>query len=251
MSEINAIHTSCKNCVFAKYNDLTQIDCELSYIEKYKNKNVSVIEAYDEEKEFYIINNKKCLGYRENKWFSQFNLEHSTLQEKINKFKELNFLQYLLMIDLKNFGGKDLENLKNQIYSCKIKPQKIVIIRYRNSIDDFKYENIKNLFDKDTFKGSWRIQTMVDESLSHEDILHNVTNINKGYRFMVDIKNPNNDLNDVVDKANQIVYEDLDQLEVVSNKDRSIILFSSVSYRWSLVVERKNILSSDDHYITV
>lgn len=249
MSEINTIHTSCKNCVFANYENNTQQDCLLNYIQQYRNKNISILEAYDEEKEFYIINDKKCLGYRENKWFSQYGLEHSSIDEKINKFNELNHIQYLLVVDLKNFSSSDLTLLRNQILECQIKPQKIIIIRYRNSNDDFQYDNIKILFNEINCK--WRIQTMVDDTLAHEDILHNIINLNKGFRFIVDIKNPNNNLISIINKSNQIVYKDLDQIDAVSNVDKSIVLFSAPSYRWSLVAQHKNLLLDESSYIII
>lgn len=251
MSEIKTIHTSCKNCVFAKYDNITQTACELNYIEKYKKNNIAILEVYDEDKEFYVINDKKCIGYRENKWFNQYGLEHASLEKKIQKFQELNNIQYLLVIDLKYFSKNDLSDLKNQISCCIIKPQKIIIIRYRNTSDDFKYDNIKNLFDGDDIKCKWRIQTMVDESLTHEDILYNITNMNKGYRFIVDIRHPNGDLNKIVNETNKIVYSDLNQIDAVANHNKSIVLFSAPSYRWSFVVQHKDILMDDNSYLII
>ena len=53
MSTVNTIHTPCKSCVFALYEDKTQTDCGLNYISKYRQKdNVEVLEAYDNDKEF-------------------------------------------------------------------------------------------------------------------------------------------------------------------------------------------------------
>ena len=84
MSIIHAIHTPCKNCVFAKYEENTQTGCELDYIEKYKNLESEILEVYDNDKEFYVINDKKCLGYREPKWFEQLSMSDSSMEEKIN-----------------------------------------------------------------------------------------------------------------------------------------------------------------------
>lgn len=96
--QINTIHTPCKSCVFAKYDNNTQNGCELNYLDKYRTKNASILEAYDDEKEFYIINGKKCMGYRENKWFKQFNLENSDIESKIKIYKEKNYLDYILSL---------------------------------------------------------------------------------------------------------------------------------------------------------
>lgn len=67
MSEPNAlklIHTSCMNCVFAEYNGITQVDCNANKLDMYED----VISAYNEEKEFFIINGKKCLFKRIKPW---------------------------------------------------------------------------------------------------------------------------------------------------------------------------------------
>ncbi|NCA30639.1 MAG: hypothetical protein EBS93_07975, partial [Chitinophagia bacterium] len=121
--QINKIHTPCKDCVFAKYQDNTQIGCELDYISKYKSKNIEILEAYDNNKEFYIINGKKCIGYRENKWFDQFDLKDNSIEDKIKKFHELNSLDYLLVIDLKKINLEELEDILGQINTLEIKPK--------------------------------------------------------------------------------------------------------------------------------
>ena len=99
MQRIDTVHTPCKNCVFAEYDNKTQIGCHLDYIDRFKQSNIDIIEAWDEEKEFYIINKKKCVGYRENKWFASKGLGDATLDAKIEFFNKNNFLHYLLIIN--------------------------------------------------------------------------------------------------------------------------------------------------------
>lgn len=251
MSSINSIHTPCKDCIFAQYDGLTQINCHLDYLSKYKDKNCEILEVYDDEKEFYVINDKKCLGYRDNRWIKKYNLEHSTLEEKIQIFKETNKLQYLMMIDLQNFDKEKLNKLNEQIKQCDILPEKIIFIRYQNHINDFTYENITQFLASAKINCKWRIQTMVDNALKHEDILHTCCNLNKGYRFFVSVKDYSDSLDKMIDTANNIVYEQLDSFTVISDEANNIILFSAPSYRWSVVVEKKNILDDKNNYIVI
>lgn len=251
MSSISKVHTACKNCVFAIYNKITQTGCALGYIDKYKTKDAQILEVYDNEKEFYVINDKKCLGYRENTWFAKYGIEHADLQTKTDKFKELNHLDYLIMIDLKNFTIQDLVILNESIKECSIAPSKIVFIRYQTDNRIFTYDKIKDFFQNSKINCKWRIQTMVTDELSHEDILHNCCNLNKGYRFMLSIKNPCSNICSIIETTNKIVYDNLDQITAVCNKDKSAILFSAPTYRWSIAVEQKNILDNEDNYITV
>jgi hypothetical protein len=58
------LQTNCKNCVFSTYENNTQVGCLHNRITKFQP---NVIEAYDNEKEFYVINGL-CNLYRSNKW---------------------------------------------------------------------------------------------------------------------------------------------------------------------------------------
>lgn len=246
MSQITPIHTSCKNCVFAIYDGITQKDCGLRYLSKYREKDIEILEAYDEQKEFYVINNKKCIGYRENKWFDKFSMQNATMEEKIKIFQENNYIDYLMVIDLKNFTNENFESLKYAITECHIKPKKIIFIRYQSN-KIFHFDKIKTFFECLKTNCKWRIQTMVDDSLKSSDILRNVVNLNKGYRFILHINNTSNDINKIINTANKIVYKDLDPITAIRNKDNSIVLFSAPSYRWSLVVEKKNMLDNESN----
>lgn len=59
----NLLNTSCKECVLAIYDGNTQTGCVADRTEKFKD---DVIEAYDDEKEFYVIK-RLCNFYREDK----------------------------------------------------------------------------------------------------------------------------------------------------------------------------------------
>lgn len=58
------IKINCKNCIFAIYDNITQIGCQADRISKFGE---SVIEAYDNEKEFYILK-EFCNLYRPLSW---------------------------------------------------------------------------------------------------------------------------------------------------------------------------------------
>jgi hypothetical protein len=247
MSTINSVHTPCKNCVFAKYEDNTQIDCHLSYIEKYRNKNIEIVEAYDENKEFYIINNKKCIGYRENSWFEKRKLEHLSIEEKIQKFQEKNFIHYLLVIDLKHIGLNNIDQLISELKKLSIKPRKIIFVRYQNDDNRFSYETIKNILLRANLDCKWRVQTMLVEKY----VLDEVVVTNKKYRFVLSVTQVSTNMEDIINRANTTVYEDMERFVVIRNKDRSYVLFSTLNYRYSLIVEKKDILEEDKDHIII
>lgn len=69
--KLHIVHTSCKGCIFAKYEGKTQVDCGFGdYLNIYQERDC-VIEAYDEQEEFYIVNGRRCLARRELNWGQQ------------------------------------------------------------------------------------------------------------------------------------------------------------------------------------
>jgi hypothetical protein len=248
--KINSIHTPCKDCVFAIYDNNTQTDCAINYIEKYKNKNVQILEAYDDAKEFYIINGKKCLGYRENKWFNQFGLSDADIQEKITKYFETNTLDYYIVIDLKNIDINNLDQILEQISKCKIQPKKVILIRYVDDELKLSYTNISTLFQKYNVGYVWRIQTIVDTTLNYEQILHNTISLNPKYRFICSITKYNENIEFMINKTNAIVHDDLDQFEIISNKDNSTLIFSTLVYRFD-AFHGNNLLNNIDKYTII
>lgn len=246
--QINTIHTPCKDCVFAKYENNTQIGCELEYISKYKNKNIEILEAYDKDKEFFIINGKKCIGYREIKWFNQFDLKDSSIQDKITKFYELNSLDYLLVIDLKNIDLDQMESILAQIDSLSIKPKKLIIVRYADN-KSYPYSVMKNLLDKYTNGHIWRIQTILDPLLVYGNILKNIVSLNSN-RFVVSITKHSNDIKKIIEYTNKLVHHDLDQFNIIANQNKDCLIFSRALYSFE-AFNNKNLLADELNYTIV
>lgn len=248
---INPIHTPCKSCVFAEYDNNTQNDCHLNLIEKYKSKNIEVLEVYDNDKEFYVINGRKCFGYRENSWFDKRNLSNLSLEDKIAHFKKNHFIHYLLLVDLQKFDtDQGLDNLKDQLASLSIKPRKIIMIRHQNDNKKYGFETLKHILEESNLGCKWRIQTALDNK-PFLDHIHECSNLNKKYRFVCCMSEPCRNLNHVIVKANDMIYNELNIFTVLANQDRSITLFSAPNYRYSLFAENKNILTEPESFITV
>ena len=255
MEQIQIIHTPCKSCVFALYEDKTQTGCHLSYIEKYKDKGIEVLEAYDNDLNFYIINGKKCIGYRENPWFAKYGLEHSSLEEKTSKFRDLNHIDYILVINFVELGDspEDIGNIKNALSSLSIHPKKIVFVRGTEGSETTIYASIQKLMTESKIDCGWRIQTMVDDSVSNENILHNIVNNDKSYRFICHIKKSNchENLNRVLNTANDIVYNQLDTFMVLTDGNESCRVFGAGVYRFSLVEHHKDLLADKNSFRVV
>lgn len=246
--EISAIHTPCKNCVFAQYNNITQTGCFLGYLDRYKNMGTEILEVYDQEKEFYVLNDKKCIGYRENKWFTQFGLDRASIEAKIKKYLDNEYIRYMVVINLREMNLGILENICRGLSTAPVKPQKIIIIRYLDN-REFKYADIEKCLKKTNVGCAWRVQTILDNEAPYEGIIINdILRNNKNQRFLLHINKDNNSISQIVDFANNTVYRDLGTLICCGNNDRSCLLYSSTAYRFA-IENHKNLIEDKEIFI--
>lgn len=250
MNQIDPIHTCCKNCIFSVYEGNTQISCALNYIDKYKQNNVNILEAYDEDKEFFILDGKKCIGYREDKWFDQFDLKDNKLETKIAKYHEDNKLDYAIVINLKTMNLEDTSRILKQINLSGILPSKLVFIRYADQ-KDFSYQNINNLIVLNNIKYEWRIQSMVDNDISYIEILHNFTMINTKFRFFIGVEKYSDDLEKLIITMNSLVHEQLSQFIVISTKDYNCLGYAGGVYRYGAIVDKKHIFTDKNSFLVI
>lgn len=105
--------TSCKDCVFATYNGMTQIGCAADRL-----KHLEVEECYDEEKEFYVTKNTSCTMIRKADWLNK----NESIENEVKRArKEIEF-KYIVITSAENFDKK-LSSINRQ----RIQPQKIYI----------------------------------------------------------------------------------------------------------------------------
>ena len=165
MNKISIIHTPCKSCKFADYQDNIQTSCLLGKIDLYKKRNVEVLEVYDEEKSFFVINNKKCPSFRTEQWYTKKNIG-SIEEAKALVYKE-NELKYIALI----YSEPDMtiDNFKtiiDSLVSQEIRPKGVMVIREKNQ----KYlTSIKemSLILNET-KIPWRLQKFIDEDMNFD-----------------------------------------------------------------------------------
>lgn len=254
MSEqkISRVHTPCKNCVFAEYQENTQIGCYTGYLNKYKDAKVEILEAYDEEKEFFIINDRKCISYRENKWFDKYEIANASIEDKVAKFNELNKIHYCLAINLLKINTiEELSNIINAINIAKIKPKKIIIIRFPHHAKKFSYDTIRDLLKNIDSHIEWRIQNMMKNDEPEEYIIYNVSINNKKQRFICYINGYTESLDDIVSKANDMVCNTFEFFSVISDRENKCMLYSGSLYRYSLVEYKANILHNKEKFLIV
>lgn len=115
--------TPCKECVFAVYDGITQTNCKFDLIQRYKNRDINIIEAYDEDKEFYVVD-RQCMYQRSRNWP---HLKESFDTQKLKIEDEIK-IKYQAIV----FASDNLEDTRDTVVSLieqKHKPSHISIIR--------------------------------------------------------------------------------------------------------------------------
>ena len=150
-------NTSCKACVFAEYEDLTQTGCNRGMIDKYRDAEVKILEAYDEDREFYVISNRLCPYYRTKAWANRIGEEDfDVISERMLKFEtQLSFHVMVFMQD-------DLDALTQTIVSLaeqKMHPMQVTVIRPRTSlVEPGVVTDMLNQDENTPFK--WRLENL-------------------------------------------------------------------------------------------
>ena len=122
-TELTGVITSCKECVFAMYVGDTQMDCSLGRLERFGKSGAVVIESYDDDKEFFVIE-RFCNTYRPEDWepkYKKLTKEDSALRESQATF------DFVVIYD-GHSGLKSLEKTFFDIRQQSILPKKVIVV---------------------------------------------------------------------------------------------------------------------------
>lgn len=221
-SVILPIHTSCKNCVFAKYEETgqTQIDCRLGRLDKYRKTGTEILEAFDNEKyknEFFIVNGRKC-GALVTKSLDNpshcmpvDDLEAKDYVEMFNKSNKIK-LTFVIMFN----NDSSLKHLSFTIHSLlnqTILPFKIFFVNNSKYIQDKDLHTI--LYKTIGNKLTWRLTSLQNKDSSDDDAFDNIiSQINTSFYSRCDcgVKIPL----DFTDKLNIALNENLERFSVLT-----------------------------------
>lgn len=172
MSIVNQkCNTSCKECIFAVYDGKTQIGCDLDRIDAYLKKGSDIVlEAYDNEKEFFVINNHKCRCFR-NKYYA---MNHPNENHKELVLKDIK-TKFCVII----YANRDIDGVKSTLVNLKhhgYPIEEIVIILDKSEEPD-KMDYITML--NELLHGvTWRVNVL-QEVLDHYKTIDMILHHNK------------------------------------------------------------------------
>lgn len=213
MTIISAISTVCKNCIFAIYNDKTQIGCELGRTKTVNDHPVyELIEAKDDEKNFYVLNNHICPYQRTTTW------SHSESEDKIAKAKEEVYMPWAALLFYRCNGIDAMEDRIKELKQQSIPPKVVTLIINQ----DITEEELRSVFQMmEDNLDIWYLQRVIEKNLPDRFTGDLCFEKMKKHRFMFysyfDSDKPI-DL-DYYDKIHKYVIDDMETYGIIKNKE--------------------------------
>lgn len=249
MSSIDKIHTPCKKCHFAEYDNITQVSCHLGLIEKYQESDsVEVLEAYDEEKEFFIVNKKKCAGYREDDYFKNNELEESSMEEKAEYVKNKLQLNYAAIINSSEMTLEEINEILSDLTKTKVNPSFVVLLVKETS--KFTFNEYYSCLQKSGISCKWRIRHVRHKDETFIQTVHQIINAGaEDCRFIYMIDGYSDRIIKIADSGNDLVYNKFKRFAVLTDADKKLMLFSKFVYESALAHAHDIITTEKDHTI--
>lgn len=250
MSNLHKFHTPCKKCYFAEYDSNTQTGCYMGLIDQYRqSETVEIVEAYDEEHEFYIINKKQCAGYREENYFKSRNLENASLEEKVAYVQDKLQLKYIAIINSVSLELETLSSILEELKKSDVNPSCIMVCVSEKS--KYTFNDYYKVLNKSGIGCSWKIKYVQDPEQTHITTVHHVINLGaENCNFVLSIDGNYDNITEMINLGNDITYRKFDRFMVISNKEKTALLFNKFVYK-SALAHSADIITKHEDYIIV
>lgn len=170
-------HTSCQGCIFAEVDfenisennsmGIVQTGCKLNLLERY-SQTYQIIDAYNEEGSFYIINGRLCYFKRNKDWANT--KDNNRYEDEIRKEQMVPYVSFIIGNDYIEDCIVTIKDADNQDY----RPRLInLILQSPSKVDK------KELFNwMSSLRASWKVSYLgedytFDEYLDDFILLHN------------------------------------------------------------------------------
>lgn len=217
----NILRTSCKNCVLAIYKGKTQVGCHADRIEKFEN----IIEAYDEEKEFYVVE-RLCNYYRDD---AEKYIEYSQPDLSKIRFESQASFDIILLCDGidKEYQTKIIDLYLST--TSKYDEKKIKIHLCYNKIDSKQLDVIKSVRSY--------IGTPLMSFYKNDIFIHNLF-MRSSNSYSIVITKDAFPSNDFIVNINDLVNEKMKRVLVAMNGN--VCAFSNLAYKINTLKNTEN-----------
>ncbi len=183
--EISHVHTTCRNCVFARFEDKKQTSCSLDKTADYKNAGVEILEVFDDtDTEFNLINGRFCLFYRNLELMEKY--PRDTWEDIVRLETKVPY--QIIVFFNENDTLLTLKSIIKKIKAQDIQPNQVTVINKQYpfySRDPEKYikpsELLEQLSVSELYKYS--LKNVYDESLSDRSLIDLVFDSTKSQTY--------------------------------------------------------------------
>tara|TARA_R100000808_G_scaffold5713_1_gene17227 strand:+ start:56054 stop:56848 length:795 start_codon:yes stop_codon:yes gene_type:complete len=213
-NEKEKVIMSCKGCVFANKIGITQVGCDLNNIETFRDSGTNVVEGYDDDEEFYIIE-RLCQFYRDENWSKNV----SDPKQQVEKEVEIS-CGFIILHEY----GKPLDDIKDTfkgIQQQEVAPRYVTLVVSKKEDNPFNIRHVcHEHFDYPNVEKNipFNIVTMLNLDATDLEMVDEAfeKSLNGYYViFRSGQKIPQN----LTAKLNESVNTKLDQLSMVRAKD--------------------------------
>jgi hypothetical protein len=222
------VTTSCCDCVFAEYVGDTQTDCSMGRLEKFRKNGTTVLEAQNEDKEFYVVE-RFCSAFRDSEWkdilFYYSNDLSETPEDRVRREIKIKcgcfigFDDTCSISDLEktivSIERQELQPLYVTVANCS-KTNNLVIMDVLRSYFEDGGEVVYTCSYVDLDELSTREQTEIPEIWRAVDAAFNTTAKNGYYAA---IKAGREFSKDYLTSINHYINEDMNQVILIKSGD--------------------------------
>ena len=249
--------TACKYCIFSEKQGNLQTGCKYGNLEKFKNAGCEIIEAEDQDEQFFVIKNRLCMALRRSPWGESLSDE-----EKINKVRKDITTRITCILVVKETEN-NIENIVKTFKSAiaqKIKFQNIHFILEKKS--SIKIGSLMNAIKPIECDIQWFVKQMVHDDFSFKDGIDEIVEKEKsvfsaiffsGFSIPEDFvqsidKSINDDLNRFIMlkpyKENGLVFQNKSFKIFGGNKDA---INEELKVNFSSILEKVDFIAKDQN----
>ena len=174
--------TICLNCIFADYDDNTQIGCKADRLQLFEKANIEIKDTEIEDKTCFIVEGKACVYYRNNEWGEKYykTTDSNEILEKVKQ--ELSIPYQIILFLRKNDTLQDVQDRLSELESQTVKP-KIVTLIDRSHGTETLTGSLMETFSQYSFD-HWRVQTIQATDQVDDDVIDLVYDNTKKKPYM-------------------------------------------------------------------
>lgn len=147
--------TSCKNCIFAKFENNKQVDCSAGVFDIFKGKREFIKDA---DKSYFNLEDFACRYIRPHFWGVDLSQE-----ERLRKLEEETMIDLSAAIIISDDDKEKLEKTINEILNQTLPFKELIFVNSFNNRDRFK--DILKIIEDVQIKIKWSIKQIVDKEI--------------------------------------------------------------------------------------